>query len=113
VVVTGTVVLRFTDVGLKVRAMVDTEAMTSLSGVSPARISAWVWMVTTALAGLAGVLTAPGTGLTPVGMTALMASAFAAVVAARLRSLPVAVAVAMAMGILTDVSQRFLRSAAR
>jgi branched-chain amino acid transport system permease protein len=108
VVIIGTLILQFTDVGLKVRAMVDTEAMTSLSGVSPARISIWVWMVTTALAGLAGVLAAPSSGLTPDGMTALMASAFAAVVAARLRSLPVAVGVAMAMGIITDVSQYWL-----
>jgi branched-chain amino acid transport system permease protein len=108
VVVIGTLVLQFTEVGLKVRALVDTEAMTSLSGVSPARISVCVWMVTTALAGLAGVLTAPSTGLTPDGMTLLMATGFAAVVAARLRSLPAAVGVAMAMGLITDVSQDFL-----
>lgn len=108
VVVIGTLILRFTDVGLKVKAMVDTEAMTSLSGVSPARISVCVWMVTTALAGLVGVLAAPSSGLTTDGMTALMASAFAAVVAARLRSLPAAVGVAMAMGLITDVSQRYL-----
>lgn len=108
IVLIGTLILQFTDVGLRVRAMVDTEAMTSLSGVSPARISLCVWMVTTALAGLAGVLTAPSTGLTPDGMTVLMASAFAAVVAARLRSLPAAVSVAMAMGLITDVSQKYL-----
>ncbi len=108
VVIAGTLILQFTDVGLKVRAMVDTEAMTSLSGVSPAKISICVWMVTTALAGLAGVLAAPNSGLTPYGMTALMASAFAAVVAARLRSLPAAVGVAMGMGVITDVSQKYL-----
>jgi len=108
VVIIGTLILQYTDVGLKVRAMVDTEAMTSLSGVSPARISICVWMVTTALAGLVGVLAAPSSGLTPDGMTALMASAFAAVVAARLRSLPAAVGVAMAMGLITDVSQEWL-----
>jgi branched-chain amino acid transport system permease protein len=108
VVVVGTLVLQFTDVGLKVRALVDTEAMTSLSGVSPSRISISVWMATTALAGLAGVLAAPSSGLTPEGMTVLMASAFAAVVAARLRSLTAAVGVAMAMGLVTDVSQEWL-----
>lgn len=108
VVIIGTLVLQFTDVGLKVRALVDTEAMTSLSGVSPGRISICVWMVTTALAGLAGVLAAPASGLTPEGMTLLMASAFAPVVAARLRSLPVAVGVAMVMGIVTDVIQDWL-----
>jgi branched-chain amino acid transport system permease protein len=108
VVIIGTLVLQFTDVGLKVRALVDTEAMTSLSGVSPPRISISVWMATTALAGLAGVLAAPSSGLSVEGMTVLMASAFAAVVAARLRSLTAAVGVAMAMGLVTDVSQEWL-----
>ncbi|MFF5141603.1 branched-chain amino acid ABC transporter permease [Streptomyces sp. NPDC013157] len=41
-------------------------------------------------------------------MTFLMAAAFAAVVAARLRSLPTAVAVALAMGVVTSVIQRYL-----
>jgi branched-chain amino acid transport system permease protein len=108
VVVIGTVIMRLTRVGLRIRAMVDTSAMTSLSGVNPSAISAGVWMVTTALAGLAGVLAAPASGLTTDGMTALMAAGFAALVAARLRSIPVAVAVAMGMGIVTDVIQGFL-----
>jgi branched-chain amino acid transport system permease protein len=108
VVVIGTLVLRLTGIGLRVRAMVDTPALTSLSGVNPSVISIGVWMVSTALAGLAGVLAAPSSGLTPDGMTGLMASAFAALVAARLRSLPIAVGAAMGMGILTDVIQKYL-----
>src|SRR5258708_2134905 len=78
VVVIGTLVLQFTDVGLKVRALVDTEAMTSLSGVSPARISICVWMATTALAGLVGVLAAPASSLTAERSTVLVSSALAA-----------------------------------
>jgi branched-chain amino acid transport system permease protein len=108
VVLIGTVVMRLTKIGLRVRAMVDTPAMTSLSGVNPSAISLGVWMVATALAGLAGVLAAPSSGLTPDGMTALMASGFAALVAARLRSIPATVGVAMGMGILTDVIQEWL-----
>ena len=108
VVVIGTLVMQLTGVGLRVRAMVDTPAMTSLSGVNPSVIAIGVWMVSTALAGLAGVLAAPSSGLTPDGMTVLMAAAFAALVAARLRSLPAAVGVAMGMGILTDVIQKYL-----
>jgi branched-chain amino acid transport system permease protein len=108
VVLIGTVVMRLTRVGLRIRAMVDTPAMTSLSGVNPSAISIGVWMVAAALAGLAGVLAAPSSGLSPAGMTALMASGFAALVAARLRSIPVTVAVAMGMGIVTDVIQDFL-----
>jgi branched-chain amino acid transport system permease protein len=41
-------------------------------------------------------------------MTTLMSAAFAAVVVARLRSLPGAVAAALAMGIVTDVIQKYL-----
>lgn len=107
-VVAGTAVLRLTDVGLRVRAMVDSEAMTSLSGTSPGRVALGVWAVSSMLAGLAGVLVAPINGLTPLGMTALLAAAIAAVVAARLRSLPGAVFIALAMGVVTDVIQKYL-----
>ena len=108
ILVAGTAILRFTDIGLRVRAMVDSEAMTSLSGTSPGRVSLGVWAVSAALAGLAGVLVAPTNGLSPSGMTTLMAAAFAAVVVARLTSLPGAVAAAVAMGVVTDVIQKYL-----
>jgi branched-chain amino acid transport system permease protein len=108
ILILGTLVLQFTDIGLRVRAMVDSEAMTSLSGTSPNRVSIGVWAISATLAGLAGVLVAPTNGLDTVGMTTLMAAAFAAVVVARLRSLPGAVAAALAMGIVTDVIQKYL-----
>jgi branched-chain amino acid transport system permease protein len=108
VVLVGTVALRFTRVGLRVRATVDSEAMTSLSGTSPGRVAIGVWALSTMLAGLAGVLVAPTNGLTTAGMATLMAAAFAAVVAARLRSLVGAVAVSLAMGVVTDVVQEYL-----
>jgi branched-chain amino acid transport system permease protein len=108
VVVLGTVVLRYTDVGLRVRAMVDSEALTSLSGTSPSLVSLGVWSVTTALAGLAGILVAPTNGLTISGMTVLMVAAFASVVAARLTNLPAAVGIALLMGVVTIVIQKYL-----
>jgi branched-chain amino acid transport system permease protein len=108
VVLGGTAVLRLTDVGLKVRAIVDSEAMASVSGANPGRVALGVWAVSSTLAGLAGILVAPTNGLTTTGMTTLMAAAFAAVVAARLRSLPGAVVVSLAMGVVTDVIQKYL-----
>jgi branched-chain amino acid transport system permease protein len=108
VVIAGTVVLRFTDVGLKVRAMVDSEAMASLSGTNPGLVSLGVWTVSTMLAGLAGILVAPTNGLSAGGMTALLSAAIAAMVAARLRSLPGAVVASLAMGVITDVIQKYL-----
>jgi branched-chain amino acid transport system permease protein len=108
VLVVGTLVLRFTDVGLKVRATVDSEAMASLSGTNPGRVSLGVWAVSAMLAGLAGILVAPTNGLDTAGMTALMAAAFAAMVVARLRSLPGVIAVSLVMGVVTDVIQKYL-----
>ena len=108
VLVVGVGLLRFTDVGLKVRALVDSEALTSLSGTSPGRVSLGVWAASAMLAGLAGILIAPTAGLSVEAMTYLMSAAFAAVIAARLRSLPIAVVVALAMGIVTNVIQRYM-----
>jgi branched-chain amino acid transport system permease protein len=107
-VAVGALVLRFTDVGLKVRAMVDSPAMTDLSGTSPSAVSVGVWAVSTFFAGLAGVLAAPIIGLDAANFTLLIAATFAAVIAARLRNLPVAVGVALLMGIATSVLQRYL-----
>lgn len=109
-VVVGGLVLRFTEVGLRVRAMVDSPAMTSLSGTNPVRVSVGVWAVSTFFAGLAGILAAPIIGLDSQHFTLLVAAAFAAVVAARLRSLPVAVLVSFAMGIATSLIQYYLPS---
>ncbi|WP_216892620.1 branched-chain amino acid ABC transporter permease [Nocardia alni] len=108
VVVAGSLVLTRTSAGLRVRALVDSEALTSMSGVNPSRVGVSVWALSGVLAGLAGILVAPTNGLTVEAMTTLMAAAFAAVVAARLRSLPVAVGVALLIGLVTDIVQKYL-----
>ncbi len=90
-VLIGAGVLRYTEIGLKVRAMVDSPAMTDLSGTNPTAIAVGVWAVATFFAGLTGVLAAPIIGLDSGNFTLLIAASFAAVVAARLRSLPIAV----------------------
>ena len=109
-VVIGAVVLRYTEVGLKVRAMVDSPALTDLSGTNPELVSAGVWAVSVFFAGLTGVLAAPGIGLDAGQFTLLVAAAFAAVIAAKMRSLPIAVGVGLLMGIATSLAQRYLPS---
>ena len=113
VVVLGVVVLRYTDVGLCVRAMVDSPAMTSISGTNPQRVSMWVWAVSVGLAGLTGVLSAPIIGLDSGDFTLLMVAAFSAVIAAKLRSLPVAFFVGLGMGIAGSLVQYALPQTAR
>jgi len=108
-VAAGALLLRYTQVGLLVRATVDSEAMTSLSGANPERVVVGVWAVSTFLAGLAGILAAPIVGLGSVdSFTLLIAAAFAAVVAARLRSLAVAVTVSLLMGITGAIIELYL-----
>jgi branched-chain amino acid transport system permease protein len=107
-VIVGALVLRYSEAGLKVRAMVDSPAMTNLSGTNATVVSIGVWAVSIFFAGLAGVLAAPIIGLDAGNFTLLIAASFAAVVAARLRSLPVAVVVALLMGIATSLFQRYL-----
>jgi branched-chain amino acid transport system permease protein len=106
----GFFVLRYTDVGLQIRALVDSPAMTSLSGTNPGRMSAAVWAVSTTFAGLSGVLVAPIIGLDAGDITLIMVAAFAAVIAARLRSLPIAAGVGLGMGVFSAMLQDWLPS---
>jgi branched-chain amino acid transport system permease protein len=102
----GWYVLQRSRAGLMVRATVDSEALTSVSGVAPGRIALGVWATGTLLAGLAGVLAGPTLNVDSVSnYTLLTASAFAAVVAARLSSLPIAVIVGLAMGVAGSLVQ--------
>jgi branched-chain amino acid transport system permease protein len=105
IMVAGALILRYTDVGLRIRAMVDSPAMTSLSGTNPDAVSVGVWAASTLLAGLAGVLAAPVIGLGSADFTLLMAAAFAAVIAAKLRNLTVAVVVGLLMGVAGSLVQ--------
>jgi branched-chain amino acid transport system permease protein len=108
VVVVGTVLMRFTDAGLRIRAVVNSEALTALSGVNPTRVALGVWAVSGLLAGAAGVMAGPTIGVSIDSMTLLMASAFAPVVAARLRNVGAAVVIALLMGVVTALLQYFL-----
>ncbi len=108
VLIAGGWIIRYTDIGLQVRAMVDSPAMTSLTGTSPTTVSVGVWAASTFLAGMAGVLSAPIIGLSSGDYTLLMASAFAAVIAARLRSVPTAVVVGLLMGVAGSLVPHYL-----
>jgi branched-chain amino acid transport system permease protein len=110
VVLLGAAILRYTDVGLRVRAMVDSPAMTSLSGTNPNLVAVGVWATSCGLAGLAGVLTAPIVGLDSGDYTLLMVAAFTAVITAKLRNLPLAVMVGLALGVVEAMLQYVLPS---
>jgi branched-chain amino acid transport system permease protein len=110
VVAGGFLLLQLTDIGLRVRAIVNSHALSRLNGVRTDRVTVGVWIVSGLLAGLAGILVAPTIGLTITAFETLMACAFAAVVGARLRSIGGAILISLAMGIVTDAVQDFLPS---
>lgn len=54
-----TVLFRFTPLGLRMRAVVESPRMTELMGVAADRVTATAWTLSSLLAGLVGVLLAP------------------------------------------------------
>jgi branched-chain amino acid transport system permease protein len=104
----GAALLQWTRAGLVIRAVVDSEALASLSGIKGSRVAVGVWASSTLIAGLVGVLIAPISGLDIDALTAIMTAAFSAVVVARLRRVGVGVLVAFALGIGTSIAERYL-----
>lgn len=78
-----------TRIGVAMRAVVDDRELGALNGVDAERVSALSWMIGSSLAALAGVLIAPILpSFTPITLTFLVISAYAAAMVGRLRSLP-------------------------
>ena len=96
-------IFRYTATGLHMRAVVESPRMVELAGVDSERVSAISWMLSSTLAGLAGVLLAPLAGtLDPNIYSILTVSCIAAAVVGRLQSIPWA----FAGGVLLGVGER-------
>ncbi len=91
--------LRHTRLGLETRAGVDRPELARMRGIDTDRSSRIVWALTSMLAGLAGVLIAPLFDLSAITFHVVVLASFAAAVAARLRSVPIAFAAGLALGI--------------
>jgi branched-subunit amino acid ABC-type transport system permease component len=96
-------VLRRTRVGLEMRAGVDGRVLAELRGVNAHKTSAVAWALSMMLAGLGGVLIAPLFGLTDVDYTLVVLGSLAAVVAAGLRSIPLAFVAGLALGVVQNL----------
>ncbi|MET8677489.1 ATP-binding cassette domain-containing protein [Streptomyces sp. NPDC004647] len=93
------VVTRWTPFGRELRAVVDNRRLAVLGGVDADRVAAAGWAFGSFTAGLTGVLLAPYLRLDPYGLPLLVMEVMAVAVAAAMRSLPVAIGVALAIGI--------------
>jgi branched-subunit amino acid ABC-type transport system permease component len=91
---------RFTTVGLRMRAVVESPRLAELSGVNSARIGSLAWALSSAFAGLAGVLIAPRfANVDAANFFELVIAGIAAAAFGSLLSLPRAFAGAMGLGI--------------
>jgi branched-chain amino acid transport system permease protein len=103
-----TVLIRYTPLGLSVRATVDSPRVAGIAGVNTSVVTASSWMLGTVLAGLAGVLLTPILGLADIQFTLLLVASLGAVVIARMTSLPLAFGGALLIGLAQEVSREWL-----
>ncbi|WP_051969309.1 ABC transporter permease subunit [Kitasatospora azatica] len=90
---------RWTGFGSRARAVAADPELAELAGVDAQLVAAAGWAFGSFTAGLVGVLLAPLVLLDPYGLPLLVVETLAVAVAARLRSLPIAVAAGLALGI--------------
>jgi branched-subunit amino acid ABC-type transport system permease component len=111
VLVLLTILLRYTALGLQMRAAVESRRLVQLDGVNANGVVSVAWMVSGFMASLVGVLLAPvyGAGaFTSDDYVILTVTAIAAAAWALLRSLPIAAAVGVGIGVFTTVLQGYI-----
>lgn len=94
-----TLLYRATRFGLSTRAVAENELGASLLGFSPTSIGAANWVIGSVLAGLAGILISPITGIDPTTLTYLVVPALAVALVGGFSSFWVTLAAGLALGI--------------
>jgi branched-subunit amino acid ABC-type transport system permease component len=112
-VIVLTAFFRYSAIGLQMRAVVESPRMSALVGVNPNRVSSFAWMLSSFIAGLAGVLIAPLFAQTEsTSFTGLLVAAIAAAAFARLTSIPLALLGGLLLGILQGMLAGYLPTGA-
>ncbi len=102
-------VFRFSPIGLRMRAVVESARMTELNGIAASRVAAFSWALSSLFAGVAGVLIAPRFNtLGSSDFFSLMVVAIAAAAVGSLASLPLALAGGLGLGIVIAELNTFL-----
>ena len=103
------ILFRYTALGLRIRAVVESPRMTELAGIDADRVSMASWMLCSILAGLAGVLLAPlFAAVSEINYTTLVVVAMSAAVLASLTNIPVAFIGGLLLGVLGEVANSYL-----
>ena len=103
---------RWTGIGLEMRAVVESRRMSQLEGINAPAVAAGAWALSSTLAGLAGVLLLPLTAslspTNPLQFTALLVAGLTAAAVASMRSLPIALAAGMGLGVVENLLAGYL-----
>jgi branched-subunit amino acid ABC-type transport system permease component len=103
------VLFRRTNLGLQMRAVVESPRMTELNGVNASRVGAVSWMLSSLFAALAGVLLAPlFAQVSELNFFTLLVAALAAAAFGRLSSIPLTLAGALSLGVLQQLLAGYL-----
>jgi branched-subunit amino acid ABC-type transport system permease component len=100
--------LRRTQLGGAMRAVVDDPALLDLTGVSPTRVRRLSWVIGCCFASLSGILIAPVLGLDATLLTLLIVQAFGAAAIGAFSSLPLSYIGGLVVGIAAALSQKWV-----
>lgn len=104
VVIALTIVFRWTPIGLRMRAVVESHRLVELNGINAERVSTFSWLLSSLLAGMSGVLLAPLFATVDSNLFILLiVAAAAAAVFAGLSSIPLALLGGILLGVLQQV----------
>ncbi|MCU1464126.1 MAG: inner-rane translocator [Actinomycetia bacterium] len=102
-------VFRYTALGIRMRAVVESPRMAELAGTDADRIGTAAWMLSSLVAGLAGVLLPTVTSqVGDIYYTTLLTAAIAATVLGSLTSIPLAFFGAIGLGVVQELLNRYL-----
>jgi len=101
---------RFSRMGVAMRAVVDDPDLLAAQGVNPAFVRRTAWVIGAVLASLSGVLVAPLIGVDSIVLTFLVVTAFGAAAIGAFSSIPLTFAGGILIGILSDVSTKYVLS---
>lgn len=99
---------RFTDVGLRMKAVSQNPGSAVLLGIRPGRMRAAGWALAATVGAVAGFVAAPATGVNPEMMQTPLLMAFAAAALGGFASRIGAVVGGIALGVLTALASRYI-----
>ncbi|HCT76604.1 MAG TPA: hypothetical protein DGT23_08450 [Micromonosporaceae bacterium] len=102
-VMLGSLVYQRSRLGLQLRAVSESRHASATLGVNVKQVSGWAWMAGGAISATAALLIAPLTRFDPYFMFAVMTSALVAALLAGFTSFPMAMAAALAIGVIKSI----------